>query len=584
MQTGRGRGQGRGGRARGGSLVRTEEEQRKERRLWSRMEVQAALTLVLVLASVERSAGARCFSQFNQGQCVGELGEVEEDDCCQNPHYGHKDTDGQCRSCGPPVWSPWSSWSYCNILCGDGVSQRTRTCFGIGQSECENAEDKLQFQPCSGSCCDAKGWSLWQAWSSCTVSCGEGGVRTRHRVCSGPPECHAACTGPSDETEECPTSITCPVHGGWSGWSGWTECSGPCIAGSNIPSRTRRRSCSSPTPSADTRPPGNRCPGDELQRQGCTGLPNCPVDGGWGAWAPAGKCSASCGEGLQLSARTCDQPTPKYGGQFCAGPSTKATVCQVVCPVDGFWSGWSNWGECSSSCIPQGQAPVRTRSRSCTNPAPSTSPPGKGCSVDGGWSSWTSFSACPVTCGVGLQVSDRKCNNPPAKHGGQPCPGEQRRSKICKTNVHCPVDGSWSSWSKWSKCKSPFGGRDIRCMEVRGSQKRIRECLHRDHNGSICIGDQLSEIRVCYDVHQCFLTPLVMGSWWRSPGLHMPTAAPRQTAVQRLRVRPAATSLPAREGPQCCCCFFFVALFSCQVTHFGEAPPAGALLQPPHAQ
>lgn len=59
-------------------------------------------------------------------------------------------------------------------------------------------------------------------------------------------------------------------------------------------------------------------------------------------------------------------------------------------------------------------------------------------SVDGGWSSWTSFSSCPVTCGVGLQVSDRKCNNPTAKHGGQPCPGEQRRSKICKTNVHCP--------------------------------------------------------------------------------------------------------------------------------------------------
>lgn len=104
------------------------------------------------------------------------------------------------------------------------------------------------------------------------------------------------------------------------------------------------------------------------------------MDGGWGAWAPAGKCSASCGEGLQLSARTCDQPTPRYGGQFCAGPSTKATACHAVCPVDGFWSGWSNWGGCSSSCIPQGQAPVRTRARSCANPAPSTSPPGKGCS------------------------------------------------------------------------------------------------------------------------------------------------------------------------------------------------------------
>uniref|UniRef100_A0A674MPC0 Complement factor properdin n=1 Tax=Takifugu rubripes TaxID=31033 RepID=A0A674MPC0_TAKRU len=415
--------------------------------------------------------GARCFSQFNQGQCVGELGEVEEDDCCQNPHYGHKDTDGQCRSCGPPVWSPWSSWSYCNILCGDGVSSENQDVFWHRPIRMKGPASRVRVSQ-GVFVRSAKGWSLWQAWSSCTVSCGEGGVRTRHRVCSGPPECHAACTGPSDETEECPTSITCPVHGGWSGWSGWTECSGPCIAGSNIPSRTRRRSCSSPTPSADTRPPGNRCPGDELQRQGCTGLPNCPVDGGWGAWAPAGKCSASCGEGLQLSARTCDQPTPKYGGQFCAGPSTKATVCQVVCPVDGFWSGWSNWGECSSSCIPQGQAPVRTRSRSCTNPAPSTSPPGKGCSgersqaqncdqlpncpVDGGWSSWTSFSACPVTCGVGLQVSDRKCNNPPANNparhgqlvafsgtphadcGATPDGGPKIESQACSNLPPCP--------------------------------------------------------------------------------------------------------------------------------------------------
>lgn len=151
-------------------------------------------------------------------------------------------------------------------------------------------------------------------------------------------------------------------------------------------------------------------------------------------------------------------------------------------------------------------------------------------SVDGGWSAWTSFSSCPVTCGVGLQVSDRKCNSPPAQHGGRPCPGQQRRSKTCQTNVHCPgtrqapveleskqsvllkcppalvcaVDGVWASWSEWTPCKSPFGSRDIRCLEVRGSQKRIRECLHRAHNGSICSGDQLSQIRVCYDVNRCY--------------------------------------------------------------------------------
>lgn len=61
----------------------------------------------------------------------------------------------------------------------------------------------------------------------------------------------------------------------------------------------------------------------------------------------------------------------------------------------------------------------------------------------------------------------------------------------------------WSGWSEWSQCKSPFG-RDIRCKQLRGSQKRIRDCRYRAHNGSICSGDQLSEIRVCYDVNGCY--------------------------------------------------------------------------------
>lgn len=56
------------------------------------------------------------------------------------------------------------------------------------------------------------------------------------------------------------------------------------------------------------------------------------MDGSWGAWSPPGKCSSSCGEGLQLSIRTCDHPAPKYGGRFCAGPSARSSVCQSPCP------------------------------------------------------------------------------------------------------------------------------------------------------------------------------------------------------------------------------------------------------------
>ncbi|XP_071370239.1 properdin-like, partial [Centroberyx affinis] len=128
---------------------------------------------------------------------------------------------------------------------------------------------------------------------------------------------------------------------------------------------------------------------------------------------------------------------------------------------------------------------------------------------DGSWGSWGPLTSCSVSCGVGLQLSLRKCDSPAPKHGGQPCPGAERRSSICKTNIHCPVDGVWSDWSPWGQCKHPISTRDIRCKTLGGSQIRDRRCLHRAHNGSICPGDGLTERRVCYDITSCYLK----GSW-----------------------------------------------------------------------
>ncbi|XP_031735765.1 properdin-like isoform X3 [Anarrhichthys ocellatus] len=397
------------------------------------MKVLRVLVLVLVLGSVQRSECVQCFARFNLtlGQCDEELGEVEEDDCCQNPHFGYQATDGVCRSCGPPVWSPWSPWSQCNILCGEGVMQRSRKCFGIGVSECENPEEKLETKACNGTCCDGKGWGLWLTWSPCSVTCGGGGVRSRERVCSRP-ECHLACTGPSEETDRCPTHTSCPVHGGWSRWSGWRDCSGSCISDVIVPSRVRYRSCSSPAPSNDTVPSGNSCPGDGFQTKDCSELPNCPVDGGWGSWSP--------------------------------------------------------------------------------------------------------LSSCPVTCGVGLQESLRRCDSPAPKHGGRPCPGEGRRTSICRTNSHCPVDGMWSEWSRWGQCKYAFEKKDIHCKQIGGRQTRDRMCLHRAHNGSICRGDTLMESRVCYDVTSCY----PRGSWdgWNEWSLCSPPCGGESQRRRTRRCKP----------------------------------------------
>ncbi|KAL6102345.1 cfp [Pungitius sinensis] len=343
------------------------------------MEGQRVLLLVLVvvLVSVQCSGGVRCFAQFNLslGQCDEELGEVDEEDCCQNPQYGYQTTDGGCRSCGPPVWSPWSPWSQCNVPCGEGVMQRNRKCFGIGGSECEKPKEKVEMIPCNGTCCQRP----------------------------------------------------CPVAGVWSSWSSWAQCSSSCIPEGRAPIRNRRRTCSSPAPSTD--PPGLGCRGDDSEDQNCDNLPHCAVNGSWGSWSP--------------------------------------------------------------------------------------------------------FSSCPVTCGVGLQESFRGCDSPAPKHGGWPCPGEGRRTKICLTNTHCPVDGVWSEWSRWGPCGSPFPERDIRCKQTGGSQSRERLCLHRVHNGSICTGDTLTESRVCYDVDGCYMK----GTWgeWNSWSLCFPPCGVRSKRARKRR-------------------------------------------------
>ncbi|KAM8844389.1 properdin-like isoform 2-T2 [Spinachia spinachia] len=336
------------------------------------------LLLLLLLPSVRRSESVRCFAQFNLslGQCDEELGEVDEEDCCQNPKYGYQTTDGVCRSCGPPLWSPWSPWSQCNVPCGEGVIQRNRKCFGIGVSECEKPKHNVEMIPCNGSCCQSP----------------------------------------------------CPAAGVWSSWSSWAQCSSSCIPEGRVPIRYRRRICSNPASSAD--PPILGCLGDDSEKQNCNNLPHCPVDGGWGSWSP--------------------------------------------------------------------------------------------------------FSSCPVTCGVGLQESLRRCDSPAPKHGGWPCPGEGRRTSICLTNTHCPVDGVWSDWSQWEKCKSPFPGRDIQCSKTAGgSQIRERRCLHQAHNGSICSGDSLTQARVCYDVTDCYMK----GTWggWDSWTLCSPPCGLQSKRVRKRR-------------------------------------------------
>ena len=95
---------------------------------------------------------------------------------------------------------------------------------------------------------------------------------------------------------------------------------------------------------------------------------------------------------MKFRYRTCDNPTPSAGGSPCVGPSKDLLACaEAPCPVDGGWSKWTEWSQCSRAC------------------------------------------------GRGQQYRKRDCNNPRPVHGGQPCQGSRLEAIACETK---PCDGS----------------------------------------------------------------------------------------------------------------------------------------------
>ncbi|XP_028259472.1 hemicentin-1 [Parambassis ranga] len=269
------------------------------------------------------------------------------------------------------------------------------------------------------------------------------------------------------------------------------------------------------------------------------------VHGGYSEWAEWGPCSVSCGVGAQKRLRQCNNPLPANGGRHCAGSDKETRSCQgKPCPVDGNWSEWSLWEECSRTC---GQG-NRTRVRTCSNPqAQHGGRPCEGkavevimcslrpCPVAGNWGSWLPWSPCSETCGKGMQTRIRLCNNPPPAFDGPRCEGTDTQTQVCKERP-CPVDGKWSSWVNWGACSVSCGG---------GTRQRTRLCASPapQHGGRQCEGN---------DVHIdfCNSDPCpINGNWgpWSSWGSCSKTC----NGGQMRRYRTCDNPTPTDGGRAC---------------------------------
>lgn len=57
--------------------------------------------------------------------------------------------------------------------------------------------------------------------------------------------------------------------------------------------------------------------------------------------------------------------------------------------------------------------------------------------VNGVWSAFGNWSDCSSTCGISFKVQTRSCNEPEPKYGGQPCQGSSNNTLPC-TVPSCP--------------------------------------------------------------------------------------------------------------------------------------------------
>ncbi|VDL70721.1 unnamed protein product [Nippostrongylus brasiliensis] len=252
-------------------------------------------------------------------------------------------------------------------------------------------------------------------------------VRTR--------ECqHGTCDGASEERLLC-NQQDCPS---WTEWTAWTVCAMKCDEETY---RIRNRLC------MFNGVTHNGCEGPAQDQSSCP-LRACPTWSDWGEWS---ECSATCGQGNQTRARTCES------GSDCSGSSREMRFCQLAsCP---YWDEWMDWGGCSVTC----GLGVCERRRRCVTDDLLNLPNLEELDetvfemdADRAKSILIARSRSGSSSSVGRNytsedVMDRLKRTPMTRipiDGGGTCLGTDVERKPCDAGPCC----SWESWGEWSPC------------------------------------------------------------------------------------------------------------------------------------
>lgn len=134
------------------------------------------------------------------------------------------------------------------------------------------------------------------------------------------------------EVTKCPV-LTDPVDGGWSAWSSWSPCQHGTAEHSHSHSHSHLHSEHAEAPADICQCQTRDCNNPPPQHGGapCTGarvrVTNCTVHGEWTAWSAWSACSQTCGFAMKTRRRTCTNPAPAFGGRVCVGHDHDDNIC-----------------------------------------------------------------------------------------------------------------------------------------------------------------------------------------------------------------------------------------------------------------
>ena len=214
----------------------------------------------------------------------------------------------------------WAMWTSCSVSCGMGSSSRSRSVLSAASDGGVQCPVLSAAQDCNTFSCPIDcSMGTWQAWSSCSATCGTGAQRRTRDIAIAAASGGITCASTTDE-RACAVTM-CPVDCNVASWGPWATCTAPCKVGSSQRSRSVSEIASGG---------GSACPALSSSIT-CSAI-TC-IDCAIGSWSGWSSCSVECGGGASFRTRIVAAAPAEGVAQPCPATSEFVACSFEACTV-----------------------------------------------------------------------------------------------------------------------------------------------------------------------------------------------------------------------------------------------------------